>query len=62
MIAYWEIAAYSAYDMFFKHKYHIVNLVFPISVFGVGISFRLRLFPGHCLLVPPPLFFERRLC
>ena len=29
MAAYWEIAAHSAYDMFFKHKYLIVNLVFP---------------------------------
>ena len=34
---YLEIAAHSAYDMFYK--YLIVNLVFPTSVFGVGISF-----------------------
>ena len=26
--AYWEIAAHSAYDMFCKYKYLIVNLVF----------------------------------
>ena len=39
MAAYWEIAAYSTYDMFSKYKYLIVNLVFPGSVFGVGISF-----------------------
>ena len=39
MAAYWEIAAHSAYDMFSGYKYLIVNLVFPTSVFGVGISF-----------------------
>ena len=37
--AYWEIAAHSANDMFSKYKYLLVNLVFPTSVFGVGISF-----------------------
>ena len=44
MFPYWEIAAHSAYDMFSKYKKLIVNLVFPTSVFGVGISFWLRLF------------------
>ena len=39
MAAYWEIATQSAYDMFSKFKYLIVNLDFPTSVFGVGISF-----------------------
>ena len=39
MTAYWEIAAHSAYGMFSKYKYLIVNLVFPSPVFGVGISF-----------------------
>ena len=39
MGACWEMAALSAYDMFSKYKYLIVNLVFPASVFGVGISF-----------------------
>ena len=34
-----KLAAHSAYDMFSKYKYLIVNLVFPTSVFGVGISF-----------------------
>ena len=34
-----KIAAHSAYDLFSWYKYLIVNLVFPISVFGVGISF-----------------------
>ena len=29
MAAYWEIAAHSAYDMFSKYKYLIVNLFFP---------------------------------
>ena len=33
------IKAHAAYDMFSKYKYLIVNLVFPTSVFGVGISF-----------------------
>ena len=42
MKAYWEIAAHSAYDMFAKHKYIIVNLVFPTTDFGVEISPRLR--------------------
>ena len=37
--AHWEVAAHSAYDMFCKYKYLIVNLVFPASVFEVGISF-----------------------
>ena len=35
----WEIATFSAYDMFSWYKCPIVNLVFPTSVFGVGISF-----------------------
>ena len=39
VVAYWEIAAHSAYDMFSKYKYLIVNLAFPTSDFGVGISF-----------------------
>ena len=34
-----KIAAHSAYDVFPWYKYLIVNLVFPTSVFGVGISF-----------------------
>ena len=38
MAAYWDIAAHSAYDMFSQYKYLLVNLVFPTSVFGVGIS------------------------
>ena len=41
MAAYAEIAVHLAYNMFFfKYiKYLFVNLVFPTSVFGVGISF-----------------------
>ena len=41
MVAYWEIAAHSAYGMFSKYKYLLVmvNLVFPTSAFVVGISF-----------------------
>ena len=46
-----EIVADSAYDMFSKYKYLIVSLVFPISVFGVGI-FLTAPFPDHYLLVP----------
>ena len=38
MAVYWEIAAHSASDIFSKYKYLIVNLVFPTSVFGAGIS------------------------
>ena len=34
-----EIAAHSTYDMFSWYKYLIVNLVFPTSIFGVGIFF-----------------------
>ena len=34
-----KIAAHSAYDMFSWYKYLSVNLVFPASVFGVGIFF-----------------------
>ena len=34
-----KIAAHSAYDMFSLYKYLIVSLVFPTSVFGVGIFF-----------------------
>ena len=39
MATYLEIAVHSSYDVFSKYKYLIVNLVFPTSVFGVGISF-----------------------
>ena len=39
-----KVAANSANDMFSFHNYLIVILVFPTSVFGVRISFRLRLF------------------
>ena len=38
--------------MFLWYKYLIVNLVFPISVFGVGIFFLIAPFPDLCLLVP----------
>ena len=39
VVAYWEITDHSAYNMFSTYKYLIVNLGFPTSVFGVGISF-----------------------
>ena len=32
-------AAHSAYDLFSKYKYLFVNLVFPTSGLGVGVSF-----------------------
>ena len=44
MAAHWKIAAHSAYGVFSKYKYLIVNLVFPAPGFGVGISFWLCLF------------------
>ena len=34
-----KIAAHSAYEMFSLYKYLLVSLVFPTSVFGVGIFF-----------------------
>ena len=34
-----KIAAHSAYEMFSWYQYLIVGLVFPTSVFGVGIIF-----------------------
>ena len=49
MVAYWEIAAHSAHDMF--SKYLIVNLVCRTSVFGLGIFFLIAPFPDHCLLI-----------
>ena len=51
MAAYWKIAAHSAYDIFSKYKYLIVNLVFPASVFRSGNFVLIEHFPGHCLLV-----------
>ena len=48
MAAYWEIAALSAYDMFAKYKYLIVNLVFP--PLWCGNFFLIAPFPDHCLL------------
>ena len=51
MAAYWEIAAHSAYDMFSKYKYLIVNLVFSHLGFWSGNFFLIEPFPDHCLLV-----------
>ena len=48
MAAYWQIAAHSAYDMFSKYKYLIVNFVFSHLGFVVGIE----PFPDHCLFIP----------
>ena len=39
MVGYWETSIHSVYDMFSKYKYIIVNLVFPTTVFLIGISF-----------------------
>ena len=52
MAAYWEIAAHSAYDMFNKYKYLIVNLFFPTSVFWSGNFILTGPFPDSCSLVP----------
>ena len=48
-----EIAAHSAYVVFSRYKYLIVNLVF-VSNFGFwrGNLFLIAPFPDHCLLVP----------
>ena len=45
MATYWVIAAHSAYIMFSKYKYLIVNLV-------SGNFFLIAPFPDHCLPVP----------
>ena len=52
MAAYWQIAAHSAYDMFSKYKYLIVNLVFSPPRFWSGNFFLTVPFPDHYLLVP----------
>ena len=54
MAAYLETAAHSAYDMFSKYKYLIVNLLFLTSVFAFWNEnfFLIAPFPDHCLLVP----------
>ena len=36
MVAYWDVAAHSAYDMFYKYKYLIVNLAFSHLGFWSG--------------------------
>ena len=52
MAAYREKDAHSAYDMFSKYKYLIVNLVFTTSVFFLsGNFFLIAPSPDHCLLV-----------
>ena len=52
MVAYWEIGAHSAFDMFSKYKYLIVNMVFPRLGFCSGNFFLIAHFPDHHLLVP----------
>ena len=52
MAAYWETAAHSAYDMFSKYKYLIVNLDFSRLSFWSANFFLIAPFPDHCLLVP----------
>ena len=47
---YWEIAAHSAYNMFSKYKYLIVNLGFSHFGFLSGNFFLIASFPDHCLL------------
>ena len=45
MAAYWEKAAHSANDMFFKYKYLIVNLGFAHLGFWSGDFFLITSFP-----------------
>ena len=45
MAAYWEIAAHSAYDMFYINKYLIVNLDFSHIGYWRGKFFLIALFP-----------------
>ena len=52
MTVIWEIAAHSAYDMFSKYNYLIVNLGFPHLGFWSGNFFLIAPFPDHCLLAP----------
>ena len=52
MATYWEIAAHLAYDMFYKYKYLIVNLIFSHLGFWSGNFILIAPFPDHCLLVP----------
>ena len=52
MAACWEIAAHSAYDMFYKYKYLIVNLVLSHLGFWSGNFILIAPFPDRCLLVP----------
>ena len=52
MVAFWEIAAHSAYDMFSYFKYPIVNLVFSHLGFWSGNFFLIARFSDHCLLEP----------
>ena len=56
--------AHSAYDMFYKYKYLIVNLVFPTSFFFFFFFFffwrrnffLIAPFPDHCIPVPFSFF------
>ena len=51
MVAFGEIAAHSAYDVFSKYKCLILSLFFPPR-FWSGDFFLIAPFPDHCLLVP----------
>ena len=61
MATYWEIAAHSAYDMFSKYKYLIVNLVDHLTAMsGVGSSLALATFEtSQVLLAGVPGGFSR---
>ena len=56
MAAYSEIATHSAFDMFSKYKYLIVNLVIPPR-FLEWENFLIVPFSDHCLL-----FHHGKLC
>ena len=47
-----EIAAHSAFDMFSKYSYLIVNLAFShLGIWSLNF-FLIAPFPDHCLFVP----------
>ena len=52
MATYWENSCSFGLRCVSWYKCLIVSLVFPTSVFGVGIFFLIAPFPDLCLLVP----------
>ena len=52
MATHWENSCSFGLRYVSWYKYLIFSLVFPTSVFGVGIFFLIAPFPDLCLLVP----------